>query len=106
MMQVNGVGAFVRALLPVRLSGGYSVTSGVWVAIDPSELQSVFEVWWKPEYVQLRLNGYLANEVMPEPPRRVRRLRSLGRMESCQGIRRRGTRPSCVSGRCGWSVRS
>lgn len=42
----------------------------------------------------------------PEPPRRVRRLRSLERMESCQGVRRRGTRSSCVSGRSGWSVRS
>lgn len=41
-----------------------------------------------------------------EPPRQVRRLRSLGRMESCQGVRRRGTRPSCVSGRSGWSPRS
>jgi hypothetical protein len=44
--------------------------------------------------------------VSREPPRRVRRLRSLGRMESCQGVRRRGTRPSCVSGRSGWSPRS
>ncbi|WP_226283289.1 DNA cytosine methyltransferase [Janibacter indicus] len=41
-----------------------------------------------------------------EPPRRVRRLRSLGRMESCQGVHRRGIRPSCVSGRYGWSPRS
>ncbi|QCC77510.1 hypothetical protein E2C04_10575 [Nocardioides daphniae] len=41
-----------------------------------------------------------------EPPRQVRRPRSLGRMESCQGVRRRGTRPSCVSGRSGWSLRS
>jgi transposase len=41
-----------------------------------------------------------------EPPRHVRRLRSLGRMESCQGVRRRGTRLSCASGRSGWSVRS
>jgi hypothetical protein len=65
MMQVNGVGAFVRALLPVRLSGGYSVTFGVWVAVDPSELQRVFEVWWKPEYAQMHLHGFLANELMP-----------------------------------------
>lgn len=39
-----------------------------------------------------------------EPPRRVRRLCSLGRMESCL-LRRRGTRSSCVSGRSGWSGR-
>ena len=33
-----------------------------------------------------------------ESPRRVRRLCSLGRMESCQEVGRRGTRPRCVSG--------
>src|SRR5918998_447852 len=31
MMQVPGAGAFLRALLPTRLTGGYSVTFGVWV---------------------------------------------------------------------------
>ena len=36
-----------------------------------------------------------------EPPRHVRRLHLLGRMESCQGVRRGGTRRSCVSGQCG-----
>ncbi|MCB9412999.1 MAG: hypothetical protein H6525_09170 [Actinobacteria bacterium] len=41
-----------------------------------------------------------------EPPRHVRRLCSLGRMESCQRVRRRGIRPSCVSGPSGWWVRS
>lgn len=41
MMQVNGVGVFVRALLPVGLSGGYSVTFGVWVTIDHSKSHHV-----------------------------------------------------------------
>ena len=30
MMQIPGVGPFVRALLVVRLTGGYAVTYGVW----------------------------------------------------------------------------
>ncbi|MGD7706547.1 ABC transporter substrate-binding protein [Microlunatus sp. Y2014] len=58
----------------------------------------------------LRVMDYIASpfgtEEYLEPPRRVRRLRSLGRMESCQGVHRRGIRPSCVSGRYGWSPRS
>jgi hypothetical protein len=38
MMQTPGVGSFVRALLPVDLTGGYTVTFGVWVGVDPDEL--------------------------------------------------------------------
>jgi hypothetical protein len=39
MMQVPNVGPFVRALLPVRLSGGHTITFGVWVAIHPDDRQ-------------------------------------------------------------------
>jgi hypothetical protein len=65
MMQVPAIGAFVRAVLPVHLSGGHSVTFGVWVGIDPRELQRVFAVWWGPEYRDLRLDGALANSIPP-----------------------------------------
>lgn len=65
MMQIPGIGAFVRALLPVHLTGGHTVTYGVWVAIDPQELRRVFAVWWEPEYRDLRLDGALANSIPP-----------------------------------------
>jgi hypothetical protein len=65
MMQVPSMGAFVRALLPVSLTGGHTVTYGVWVAVDPRELQRVFAVWWEPEYRDLRLDGALANSIRP-----------------------------------------
>src|SRR6266446_5587937 len=39
MMQIPGVGPFVRALLAVRLTGGYAVTYGVWVGVRPGDLQ-------------------------------------------------------------------
>src|SRR5262249_55714679 len=55
MMQVPKIGPFVRALLPVRLTGGYTVTFGVWVAIHPDDLQRAFAVWLEPEYADLRL---------------------------------------------------
>ncbi len=41
-----------------------------------------------------------------ESDRSFRGLHSLGKMESCRQERTRGTRPSCVSVRCGWSPRS
>jgi hypothetical protein len=65
MMQVPGAGAFIRALLPVKLTGGYTVTYGVWVGIHPEDLQRAFTVWWAPEYVDLRLSGRLANRIQP-----------------------------------------
>jgi hypothetical protein len=45
----------------VRLTGGYTVTFGVWIGVHPDELQRAFAIWWEPEYVDLRLDGRLAN---------------------------------------------
>ncbi len=61
MMLVPGAGAFVRALLPVHLTGGYTVTFGVWVGVHPDDLKRAFETWWAPEYAQLTMEGRLAN---------------------------------------------
>ncbi|WP_213450264.1 DUF2199 domain-containing protein [Rhizomonospora bruguierae] len=65
MMRVPDIGAFVRALLPIRLTEGHTITFGVWLAVDPGELQSIIAVWWEPEYRHLRLTGRLANAVPP-----------------------------------------
>jgi hypothetical protein len=65
MMQVPNIGAFVRALLPIRLTEGHTITFGVWLAVEPRELQSIFAVWWAPEYRDLRLTGWLANAIPP-----------------------------------------
>jgi hypothetical protein len=61
MMLVPEVGAFVRALLPVQLTGGYTVTFGVWVGVHPDDLRRAFDTWWAPEYADLRIEGRLAN---------------------------------------------
>ena len=61
MMQVPGLRAFVRSLLPVRLSGGFTVTFGVWVGVSPGDLQTAFRLWWSDDYPTLRLQGRLAN---------------------------------------------
>ena len=65
LMQVRGVGAFVRVLVPVNLTGGYSVTFGAWLGVEPAALRRAYEVWWKPEYLELRLDGVLANMLPP-----------------------------------------
>lgn len=61
MMMVPTVGTFVRVLLPVQLTGGYTVTFGAWLGVHPDDLQRAFSVWTAPEYVDLRLEGRLAN---------------------------------------------
>ena len=65
LLQVQGVGAFVRVLLPVRLSGGFTLTLGTWLAVDPTRLGEVWELWWTDAYAGLVLDGYLANAIPP-----------------------------------------
>lgn len=61
LMQVPEVGAFVRVLVPVHLTGGYTVTFGAWLGVHPEDLRRAFEVWWEPNYSSLTLDGRLAN---------------------------------------------
>ena len=51
----------MRALLVVRLTGGYAVTYSVWAGVHPGDLQHAFRIWWAPEYENLRRDGALAN---------------------------------------------
>jgi hypothetical protein len=61
LMQVQGVGAFVRILVPVKLTGGYTVTYGAWLSVSPDDLRHAWEEWMAPTYGGLRLHGVLAN---------------------------------------------
>lgn len=61
MMQVPSVGPFVRVLLPVSLTGGFTVTFGVWLLVHPDDLARAYRIWWEPQYADLVLDGWLAN---------------------------------------------
>lgn len=65
MMQVPQLGAFVRALLPIKMVGGHALTYGVWLAISPADLQHLFGVWWTPDYANVTVSGLLANPIPP-----------------------------------------
>jgi hypothetical protein len=41
------------------------VTYGVWIGVRPEDLQRAFRVWWEPDYLDLRVNGLLANVIQP-----------------------------------------
>jgi hypothetical protein len=61
LMQVEGIGGFVRILVPVKLTGGYTVTYGAWLSVESDDLRRAWEVWMDPAYADLRLGGVLAN---------------------------------------------
>jgi hypothetical protein len=65
MMQVPDVGDFVRVLLPVQLTGGFTVTFGAWLGVSRDDFLRAFKMWWAPEYSRLRLDGLLANAIPP-----------------------------------------
>jgi len=61
IMQVEGIGGFVRILVPVKLTGGYQITFGAWLSVDSADLRRTWEVWDQPSYEDLRIVGILAN---------------------------------------------
>ena len=73
LMQVQEVGAFVRILVPVRLTGGYTVTFGAWLGVHPDDLRRAYDAWWTPDYRELRLSGVLANGLPPWEERTYRK---------------------------------
>ncbi len=65
LLAVKDVGFFIRTLMPVALTGGFTVTYGVWIEIESDDLHNAWRVWHLPEYVNLRLTGLLANAAPP-----------------------------------------
>jgi hypothetical protein len=52
-------------LVPIRLTGGYTVTFGAWLGVHPDDLRRAFDVWWTQDYTGLQLEGRLANMLPP-----------------------------------------
>ena len=65
MMEVQDTGAFVRALLPVHLTEGHTLTFGLWLGVSPQDLRRAYHDWWSPSYPSLVLDGLIANDVQP-----------------------------------------
>jgi hypothetical protein len=65
LLQVPDIGAFVRALVPIRLAHEHTLTYGVWLAVGLPEFHSLITAWWAPKYGDLRFSGSLANAIAP-----------------------------------------
>ena len=61
----EGIGAFVRCLMPVHLTGGSTLEYSVWLRVPADMLRHASEIWEAPEYADLRLEGTVANAVQP-----------------------------------------
>lgn len=66
-MQADGIGSFVRCLLPIRLTGGGKVTYSAWVSVSAEQFAHAREVWQTADYAHLTLTGEMANAIKPWP---------------------------------------
>lgn len=62
---VAGDAGFVRAVLPVRLSGDLELWLGAWLRVSAEEARRAGEVWRGPDYATLRLTGTFAHDIKP-----------------------------------------
>jgi hypothetical protein len=65
LCRMEGVGAFVACLLPVRLTGDTTVTFGAWMSVPEETFTQARRVYGTPDYPRFQLTGALANAVKP-----------------------------------------
>ena len=65
LLLVKGEGAFLRVLLPVRLSSGSDLVFGTWMRIGDDDARHVFDIWEDASYANLILEGTLGNAIKP-----------------------------------------
>jgi hypothetical protein len=67
-LAIKNVGFFVRVILPVRLTDGFSVEFGTWLEVVDEDFRQAWRTWNTPEYSELVMEGYVANEIEPWRP--------------------------------------
>ena len=65
LRRAEGLGAFVRCLMPVHLTGGDTVDFSAWLEVDDDQLRHAHQIWNTPEYAALQLSGRVANGIKP-----------------------------------------
>ena len=53
---------------PVQLTDGFSVAFGTWLEIADEDFRHAWQIWNAPEYADLAIEGYVANEIEPWNP--------------------------------------
>jgi len=65
---IKNVDFFVRVILPVELTDGFSVAFGTWLEVRDEDFREAWKTWNAPEYADLAMEGYVANEIEPWNP--------------------------------------
>ncbi|MEU2393767.1 DUF2199 domain-containing protein [Streptomyces sp. NPDC007369] len=65
LLRVDGVGSFIRCLLPVRLTHDTELVLGAWVEVDDATLGRAHELWQHADYADFSLSGTFANRIQP-----------------------------------------
>ncbi|MER6253140.1 DUF2199 domain-containing protein [Streptomyces sp. NPDC001584] len=65
LLRVDGAGCFIRCLLAVRLTHDTELVLGAWVQVDEATLRRAHELWERPGYADLSIEGTFANRIQP-----------------------------------------
>ncbi len=64
-LAIKNVGFFLRVVMPVRLDDGSRVDFGTWLEIHAEAFRTAWQTWNAPEYSDLSVQGYVANDIAP-----------------------------------------
>jgi hypothetical protein len=64
-LAIKNVGFFLRVILPIQLSDGYAINFGTWLEIAGEDFRKAWQSWNFPEYKDLEIEGYVANDIKP-----------------------------------------
>jgi hypothetical protein len=64
-LAIKDVGFFVRVILPIKLTDGFSVHIGTWLECHAEDFRKAWQTWNFPEYADLEIEGYVGNEMEP-----------------------------------------
>jgi hypothetical protein len=64
-LAIKSVGFFIRVILPIKLSDGYAIDFGTWLECGGDDFRKAWQSWNFPEYKDLEIEGYIANEIQP-----------------------------------------
>ncbi|MGW6707961.1 DUF2199 domain-containing protein [Streptomyces sp. NPDC054956] len=65
LLRVDGVGSFIRCLLPVRLTHDTELVLGTWLEVDDATLRKAHDHWADHRYADLTFRGRLCNRIQP-----------------------------------------
>jgi hypothetical protein len=64
-LAIKDIGFFVRVILPVTLTDGFKVDFGTWLEVHAEDFRTAWQTWNFPEYKDLQIRGFVANEIAP-----------------------------------------